>query len=51
MVGVLVSGRKKNMRRKTGAEAQIDSKRDQRQDSAGTEKPLRSGPRAAISYR
>jgi hypothetical protein len=34
----------------TGAEAQIVSKRDQRQDFAGTEKPLRSGPRAAISY-
>lgn len=47
MLGELVSGRNMNMSRATGAEAQMDSKRDQRQDSAGTAKPLRRGPRAA----
>lgn len=47
ILGELVSGRRQNMRRAMGADAQIDSKSDQRQDSAGTEKPLSSGPRAA----
>jgi hypothetical protein len=46
-LGVLVSGMKRNMTMATGAEAQMDSKSDQRHDSAGTAKPERSGPRAA----
>jgi hypothetical protein len=47
MLAPLVSGRRRNMRMKMGAEAQMLSYRDQRQDLAGTAKPLSRGPRAA----
>src|SRR5690348_12399188 len=48
IVGVEVSGRRRNMRRNAGMEAQKISQRDQRQDMAGTEKPASMGPRAGL---
>jgi hypothetical protein len=47
MFALLVSGRSRNMAMKTGAEAQMEMKRDHRQPFTGTAKPLRRGPRAA----
>jgi hypothetical protein len=48
MVGVLVSGRNRNIAMSMGADIQMDSYRDQRQPFTGTEKPLRRGPSAAV---
>ena len=46
MLGVEVSGTRRNMRMKTGPAIQRISQRDQRQPLAVTAKPERRGPRA-----
>ena len=48
ILGLLVSGKKRKRQMSTGADAQIDSYRDQRQFFAETENPLRRGPREAV---
>jgi hypothetical protein len=48
ILGLLVSGKEIKRAMSTGADAQIDSYRDQRQFFAVTENPLTRGPREAV---